>query len=388
MKLFDNIFMLWIVVVGDIKMETLESCYRSIYNKPECWSYYKKNFSSEIEYPWENEGKAEKFIEEYFKFSGKFGIFNNLLIQDKKNKLKEQYQHIVSAFFLGIKIMDAFGIDTQQRDKFSHMNFLYCWFLACLYHDIGYIFEKNEDPNTVMKIHKGGINALKSEYDLHYMLFDEKLHIKTFYSQYILNTYFKGRAGDQDLPPAIDHGIAGGLLLYDKLRQQFEEWYQCKLPGTSREDFCVKHDGRELHLSTNHFKAYEEAADAIIMHNIWLSTLKKYLKTSNKCEKKYKKISINDDNKLCFILALADTLEPLKKDIKNLQNIYIEQCSNKKGLTIKMKKCIYTDKKHRRYSETINDIKNWIDISVKPIEENDGKIVVFEIFSWTNVLNC
>ena len=51
MKLFDNIFMLWIVVVGDIKMETLESCYRAIYNKPECWSYYKKNFSSEIEYP-------------------------------------------------------------------------------------------------------------------------------------------------------------------------------------------------------------------------------------------------------------------------------------------------------------------------------------------------
>lgn len=46
---------------------------------------------------------------------------------------------------------------------------------------------------------------------------------------------------------------------------------------TSREDFCVMHDERKLHLSTNHFKAYEKEADAIITHNIWLSTLKKYL---------------------------------------------------------------------------------------------------------------
>lgn len=363
-------------------METLESCYRAIYKKPECWSYYKKNFSGEIEYPWENEDKAEKFIEEYFKFSGKWGIFNNQLIQDKRNRLKERYKHIVSAFFLGIKIMDAFGIDKKQRDDSSHMNFLYCWFLTCLYHDIGYIFEKNENPETVMKIHEGGIHALKSKYNLQYMLFDEKLHIKTFYSQCILDTYFKERAGDQDLNPAIDHGIAGGLLLYDKLRQQFKEWYENRCERTCCcKNFCVEDHGRRLHLSTDHFKAYEEAADAIITHNIWLSTLKKYLKTSNKCEKKLKKISIND-NKLCFILALADTLEPLKKNI-NLQDIYIERCSNEEGFMITMNQEIYA-----KYKEDINNIQNWIDISVKTTGENDNEIVVFEIFNRVNSLNC
>lgn len=76
---------------------------------------------------------------------------------------------------------------------------------------------------------------------------------------------------------------------------------------------------------------------------------------------------------------LADTLEPLKKDIKNLQNIYIEQCSNKKGLTIKMKKCIYMDKKHPKYSEAINDIQNWMEVSVKSIEESSNEIITFEI---------
>jgi hypothetical protein len=37
---------------------------------------------------------------------------------------------------------------------------------------------------------------------------------------------------------------------------------------------------------------------------------------------------------LCFILSLADTIEPLKRNEKYLQEVSIEKCKNKKGFRV------------------------------------------------------
>ncbi len=113
--------------------------------------------------------------------------------------------------------------------------------------------------------------------------------------------------------PKLDHGIIGGLLLYDRLRLQFEKaWEKARIDkekSFTRDGFFGENN--RLFYSENHFSAYAKAADAIISHNIWHTTLREYLEKSGKMDVNNLK-KINIDNTICFLLSLADTLEPIK----------------------------------------------------------------------------
>ena len=340
-------------------MQTLEACYKEIASNTNRWSYYDEIYLS-IDDAWNDNEKALRFIESYFGYGGKNEAFDDKFLQENRHHIRDRAPHIISTFLLGIKIAECYEIDINTRDE-NYMNFQYCWFLSCLYHDIGYVFEKGYNNKKLKHICEEGIEGFRHLFELRY------IHDQIFqtYTKEVVDFYFKCRANLCESKPVIDHGIAGGLLLYDKLRRQFEKAWKNRINSKdNRESFFVRHNEtvQLLHFSKNHYDTYAKAANAIIAHNIWLETLKKYI------DKYGEKINISKINitrkihledKLCFILALADSIEPIKRNPKYLQTVYIETIPGKQGFLLKMDNEAFSE-----IGEGITSIDKWVDVSI------------------------
>jgi hypothetical protein len=341
-------------------MQTFEQCYHEIAIDNTRWSYYSNPIQA-IDKVWLKSDDAYNFIHNYFNYAGKNKVFEDVNIKKNIEFLKPRTSHIISTFLLGIKIAECFDIDLGLRDE-CNMNFKYYWFLSCLYHDIGYVYESKHKCRQLKMISMEGIEALQEICGIHY------IHDRVFktYPKEVVDFYLKCRADCHKSQPKIDHGIVGGLLLYDKLRKQFSKaWTNRNEKSDSRDDFYVMHEDsrRLLHLSNNHFDAYAKAADAIITHNIWKNTLKQYIKDyGTPGGFSYidfdKPISI--DNKICFILSLADTIEPLKRGMQYLMAISVEQIENQKGIKLQMDKKTYNNV----YNGNLKSLEDWVDVLV------------------------
>jgi hypothetical protein len=128
-----------------------------------------------------------------------------------------------------------------------------------------------------------------------------------------------------------------------------------------------------LHLSNSHYEDYAKAADAIIAHNIWKNTLKKYLQeyphiNSNSIPEK-----IYCENELCYILSIADTIEPLKRNPDYLDQVEFD-FSKKDSFKIKTSKEIYNDV----YKE-IKSLSDWVDVDVTVSCGDQSEITINKI---------
>lgn len=400
-------------------MKTLYEIYEEIANNVERWFYYTSLLENKTNNDTinnlrnnlingvlhkdcdENEAnrKAKEFSDTYFTIGGK-GLLTSFF-KDHIDSL-QRGDHTLSVFLLGIRLAEMFKIlpygnkaneakDPYEKDGF---NFKYYWFLACLYHDVGYVYEnstyldesirdeqerKNKLQGDLVSVRTDGVEAVQEICDIQY------LHSREFktYSKAEVNLYLKGRAtfGIE----SIDHGIVGGLLLYDKLRKQFEtSWAKIALNNSSsRIDFW----DNGLHLSNNHFEEYAKAANAIIAHNIWIETLNKYKQFVNMRLGEKNKLTYDKNDPLCFILCLADTLEPLKRlsDVMNaeciLRNISLEfprpqlksihinvKITNNDIWNCKAKEAL------KAYIKAILDMKNWLE-GVSTLNDFDYKIL-------------
>lgn len=289
-------------------MGTLKELYKNLIKDPDRWLYYHSSQPC-LEYKMLfNETDSYNFIKNYFKCGGKGKVFeDDPYIIKYEYVLKERSPHIVSTFLLGIQIAKNLNFDINTKNN-DNINFKYLWFMACLYHDIGYVYENDYNCMNLRMVQKEGLNALKDICNIKCLRNNELF--KTYKKENI-DLYLSNRAiCSSENIGKIDHGIVGGLLLYDRLRKNFDEaWNKAKRNGPNilRNDFTYK----GLHFSNEHYKYYAEAADAIIAHNIWIDTLNKYLIKNYK--EPLKGIKIDKNNKIAFILALADTLEPIKK---------------------------------------------------------------------------
>lgn len=383
-------------------METLKAIYERLAQNPSEWSYY-SDFSGSILHKWKEEDT--KFIEDYFTYAEKAKLLKveDYLISDKE--FRGRVPHTISTYLLGLKIAKGFGIDDNRS---GGLNFRYYWFLTCLYHDFGYIYEKSSTPDC-MEIKSRRLNDLKTK---GLEAAKEICRIK-YMPEYIFSTYTKNeieaylryRAKDEEGEAfgCIDHGIVGGLLLYDRLRRQFEQHWgkyveinENKYANLSRDEFYIEgKNGNLLRLSEEDFFAYAKAADAIIAHNVWKKTLEQAViefaesneqRTTTRHNQRNNIVSkICPKDKYAFILSLADTLEPIKK-ISNssqidelLNSIQIEV--SKKAICIKVhKSCTlieWTD-----YLQTIDDLTDWLGgIKVEKIQSNgndvDGRTIKF-----------
>lgn len=373
-------------------METLYKIYEEIAKKPERWLYYMSLTKNEKGQEKINELRntllngvlykdcvksmtstsAKEFINAYFSVGGKGRLTS---IFEYHTESFNRSDHTLSVFLLGIRLAEMFGIlshdneENEGNDPYNKngFNFKYYWFLACLYHDVGYVYEngkylderikaeqkrKNKLQDNLSALRTDGLEAVQEICDIRY------LHNRVFktYDRSEIDLYLKGRATCCN---CIDHGIAGGLMLYDKLRKQFEQSWQNRDRKRSFDRTNFWNNKTGLHLSNSHFEEYAKAANAIISHNIWIDTLNEF--------KQHEGISIGTKNRisfhkdpLCFILSLADTIEPLKKNI-GLNCIKLGCGNDINSFIIEISVNV---EKGKEYIGCLKKLSEWLDVTV------------------------
>lgn len=346
-------------------MKTLIEIYSDLLSKPEKWCYYEtmiddfnqKNFTNEI---FTSDKEAYRFIKWYFDIGGKDSLLKSIERNGRIHFNKNRAIHTVSTFFLGIYITNSFKIDIHSKNELN-MNFKYYWFLICLFHDVGYVYEKDFQCKRLQITAQEGLAGLQRILHLRYFGGDCYLT----YSRKVINEYLKKRAqcqkeGENIKAGKIDHGIAGGLLIYNELHKMFETSWENRnyLNSFYRDDFHIDNNGRELHVSSKHFPVYAQIADAIMAHNIWLTNLPER-----------HEFRISQNNQYLFILALADTIEPLKRELDFVDSIAMK--SNHDGEIEIIVPNWQDSKKSKQVVDSVLTMKDWIQVNVEKSNLNN-----------------
>ncbi len=327
------------------------------------------------------DNSAEEFIKHYFS-QGQKALEEDII----RYLDKMRFEHMRSSFLLGVYLYNqlpflqvAFGkkIDRyikkaeEQDDTYKCENervedetrsierikFLYLWFLTCLYHDVGYIYEDLHDSllSQYFVQRKRGFKRevrfiqtkrvshkiQKIERICKYIVKEiscPKLKIDNNIPDSIQENYkkyYKLRLLSKRLYEdiCIDHGIAGGLRLYDYMKKK--HYNNCN-------------DNRQVKLVNNLWWGpviFENfivpCVEAIIAHNVWFSL-------NDKCDQKYKVLGLEglvlpkqgdyrkspityNEYPLLFLLDLVDTIEPIKFWKKALKNKYKWHRTSKNG---------------------------------------------------------
>lgn len=247
------------------------------------------------------EGRAaNRFINELFLSERKNSDIKRCL-----NKITDfRAKHTVSAFFLGLTVKKMLQLDTRDwrrlpTDKQSSTgSFRLFWSWICMFHDIGYSYE---DPSSAEK--KEEYAELKTIDDfikyenIKYSLLDYSN------SKDLISHYYDYRMS----MGVLDHGIVGALLLFDALMGLVNDSTYSGVYSEIKE----------------YQEFYTRICDAIARHNMWRATplteetyINYELWELIPAEDMRHKIYYND-NTLEFLLALVDTIDPLKAFYRN-----------------------------------------------------------------------
>jgi len=338
-------------------MDNLYKTYEKIFQAKKKWKYYKGLKIDEL--PLKDEETAWTFIEKYYKAGDKNEVFDKSFKKDTQRNL-----HSVSVFFLGILLSDlVLGKDYKNK---MEPDFRYLWFIASLYHDYSFRLEGNiKDTDRF-----SSIEDVFKEYDVKYKIFDEG-HKPTFHKN-LVEAYFKYRI---EKCKKLDHGIVGGILLYDRLRKNYDIAYERHNdlnPEANKE--CFEHNN--LLWSFSQFDFFSELADTIIAHNIWFCT-------DSHCESIYENYKLQDliikeksdfkkkhkraDNPFLFLLVLADTIEPIKRKefVKYAPQELLEKISITAGndeITIEV---LDDTLECKAWFGSIKSLEEWMQVDVK-----------------------
>ncbi len=386
-------------------------------NNPMDWNYY----FNELEFP-KNINDARNFITNYFAYGGKGYLIHDIIQECEVLRIN----HTLSVFFIGLLIKNSSFHDLKIVDdnKNEIFEFSYLWFLVSLYHDMGYVQEndwtykfkyreksnifKNNMINSVFKYKFFNYCNYSMYYDLG-IVFSvpsnfRKIHTKTKqHDSYHLNSFEytdgitfnngikikKGMYTKKTIFNYLeyckvsninhyDHGIVGGLWLYDSLvKNYYLSYISLNDKHIDFNDFYVNN----LHFSTTQFPVFAYLADCIISHNMWFATDNKTIELYKKCGLE-QLISPHvrpirfDNNPLLFILALADTLEPIKtcssldkSTIDILNNIKCKFSNNQ--IFLSFENIIMFSK----MVEKLKGLSKWLAINVQ-IYENANKICI------------
>lgn len=213
-----------------------------VYRESELWNYYSDNTITKQDICKTNDCRV--FIEFFFGASGKEDCMSSL-IKDLKDLSDERCQHIVYVFLLGVGIYHKEEklkerIDSQidnYRKKYgrkSDVNFLFVWFLCCLFHDLGYVKEESDDINWDFNLNEIGSSVGIPKF---YRGTTKK------YLKYIKDKYKK-----------IDHGIYSGITMFKSL---------CEIRHNKEIQNKIMWE-KEL------IPIYNISSWVVLCHNIWL----------------------------------------------------------------------------------------------------------------------
>lgn len=314
--------------------------------------------------------EARNFMNCYFEHGQKGGALSFARTEEQRLP-DDRAVHTVSSFFLGLFIENSInGRRTLSVEGSTDFPFVYLWFLTALYHDYGYcvserdngivhVIQRNCLPTTNLGKRNGnldprekdaingmrvdlGINLSPIEYipfrsrvDEHRINIEKamlqeiarkarnrnhRLHFNNGtvlpYCQYEPETLVRYYNYRNNVWGAADHGIVGGFLFFDRMIKNYLVAYLAKLQeGTTP---CDPNDFifRGRHFCADQLSVFHYISDCIMAHNIWKqpeNMRQKYeeYQLTELFQEHFKPISYQD-NPILFILAVTDTLEPLK----------------------------------------------------------------------------
>ena len=332
----------------------ISNIFKEIIKKSELWNYYNKNIKAPI---LTNTDDCFRFITEYIKFSKKTDsiLFEN--VKKLKTHSPQRMSHIVSTFFLGLWLFhnkrSHFIHDTimnelsqlkcfQDNNEEIEIQFTFVWFMATLFHDLGYPAEDAKDGTTIP--------------DYQIPDSEDRKSVPDFYKN-IYKDYYKYRTNKE-------HGIYAGLTFDKDICQirEIQENYDTNLNW--------KKELEEL---------YHYVAWIILSHNIWMirnedknrETIEKYfnrnlqdlIMSANK-----RKDGIYEEYKIRFeeyplftMFCIVDTIEPIKSS-SCLSNIDIQVKSGN----------IIINSNDNEYCKKVMGLNDWL----TPTIENKGNITI------------
>ena len=325
--------------------------------------------------------KSEEFIEHYFNVSEK-NIPDNLTL--KKLSDKKRIDHSLYVYFVGTILIKNEIFKNIEKIIEKEDDVLYYWFLIAMFHDFGYMIELDSIKYILNK--SNSFYPLKynlKTYPIEYNLFEHKfisgnyeinsIEKCSLYSPNTFKQYYKYRIEQMF---SLDHGILGGLLLYDFLCKNYfnrRNTAENKIKNKDNNEEIFEWNKRTFQKTD--FDIYAYCSYAIAQHNIYRSdngtTSVKYLAYGLDeligTDKKFNK----NKNPFSFLLGLVDTIEVTKRDI-NFEDINI--VFNKKQNRIEFIFEDMIDKKEDKenHLKTIKDLSNWLDVDTKLDKQNNS----------------
>lgn len=406
-------------------MNLLEHLKHEIQNHPEFWNYYETNFTN----PLNSIEEAKRFIEQYFIAGSKKDIIKDWS-GNTESEILFRNRHSVNVFFIGAMLQRMIDpriqIVAKKNEKYP---FSYFWYLTCLAHDMGYIYEKQSKKELVeKKICKDCLFVRKGRRETIYECFGIKMNpyfslnfshrgycftrmgfmkaefstnsanwnvlqrkcpdscwgsieymgkrsIKIDaprYSSAIKNKYFKYRLVESGV---LDHGLVGAdtflMGAIENYRKQYEN-------NSRHENICDFMNNEQKHFCCEHFKIFRYIADCIASHNIYMSGI------SEDCKEKYKSFGLEnlwpenfvkisyDVNPLLFVLCVADTLEPWKRfsEFDNealLSKLHMRYDVIQNQILVKMERELLETEAGKTYKRNVEELETWCEISARVI---------------------
>lgn len=376
------------------------------------WNYYGVNFEDVFQ----DEGVARDFIYNYFKGGSKLYALDTWA-----NSMNEYLQmrnvHTVNVFFIGAYLQRIIDEHIAIKSEVSsHYPFSYIWYLLCLAHDFGYVYENYSrvylELPSKQHYHRRYYKSMRGPkfwtrkrwyqehgIDIAYLHppFGARSNIAYYnrsaigklesaieynngtiikaprYSGETKNNYFYYRLQEMG---KLDHGIIGADEFFSRLVVNYVKEYRVMAAGDFfRESIYEFHNERGLHFCSEQLKLFAYIADCIASHNMYKAD------DNEICKAIYRDYSLDcllpdkfqpiayKDNPLLFILCVADTIEPSKKfpnyrneSVLNLMSIEYSLRDN--FLNVEIDEELYDSEAGRRYVSDINELEKWCDINI------------------------
>ncbi|MDY6367125.1 MAG: hypothetical protein SPL13_01205 [Clostridia bacterium] len=299
--------------------------------------------------------KSYEFINDYFYAGGKLHFLSES-ITDIRNFDLERCKHVVNTYYLGLYLLEKIDYLQIKKPLFSNKkDYLWAWFLCSLYHDA--FFNERNEPNIVCSF--GYENHSKR------LLYSADTLQKYYWKNINRKTSYNGDV-------IYNHGIVGAEALYQNFIKDLENHIRegfCSLEGFLNNG-AIMHDCNRL-VSYKSYVAMCKVAKVIASHAVFIAeedNKQKYLDAGLGClvptahksiRMPKEKKSLNEYEKLYYILSLVDNIEPTKNGIA-MQDVFIDivKIDNKSySMIIKI---IALKDKTEDYLNNLKNLSNWL----------------------------
>ncbi|MBH1941063.1 hypothetical protein I5677_09180 [Mobilitalea sibirica] len=381
------------------------------------WNYYGLN----VESPFESRESAKRFINDYFKTGSKeYAVFE--WREYEGEELSFRNGHTTNVFFIGTmlqRLIDPCLFIKSEVD--GEYPFSYLWFLTCLAHDFGYIYENEMDQRKIAEIKDKYLRLCIRErenrkYSRLFLYNNSNMQInrlvpniplrsdrcyfrnysivsrqqitefecnfscrkgleysngttikRSWYNYSIKENYFRYRLIKMN---TLDHGIVGADKLFSSLVDNYKkEYYKNRQNG--RYDNFFNNQGR--HFCCEQFKVFAYITNCIAAHNVFMSgnterEKQSYAEYSLQClwPENYRIIDYEEDP-LLFILCIADTIEPTKRfrgmnSITVLREISISYDTEDNIIHVGIGNKLAQTEEGKKYISDITSLNQWCKI--------------------------